>query len=387
MPNAGSSFTNWTGAVAASGSEATTVTMNAPQTVAANFGATQLVNVNVPPGVLFTLNGVNYTGPQVVPLAPGQYALSTTSPQSGASGDQQVTFSSWSDGGALSHTITVGSSALSVSASFGTQYQLTANAGVGGNVSNVNGFYNSGTAVNVTAYPYVGYVFHNWTGTVTSPYSITTTVNMNQATTVIANFWPAPTACVVTPPNLTAWWEAENNFNDVTGAYNATAGGDVSFAPGLVGNAFSFDGTQSPFVSIPAGVFPPQPGNGAFSFETWFQTSGGNGGVILGQQSSVPYAASPAGWTPAIYVGTDGNLYVEMFDNGGVNQSVGPAPVNDNQWHHVAVTYDGSSEVVYLDGANIGQTPSYTQVLNGSPLSYQLGTGYTNTWLAGNGGW
>jgi hypothetical protein len=386
-PNVGSAFTNWTGPVAAAGSAATTVTMSAPQTVTANFVAMQQVNVTVPQGVSFTLNGVNYSGPQFVPLAPGQYALSTTSPQSAAIGGEQVVFSSWSDGGGLSHTITVGSSALSISGTFSTQYQLTANAGSGGAISMVTGFYSSGTVVNVTAYPSAESVFHNWTGTVASPSLATTTVTVNQPTTVTANFWPAPYFCVAAPPNLTAWWKAENNFNDVTGAYNATADGDVSFAPGRVGNAFSFDGTQSPAVSVPAGVFPPQPGTGAFSFEAWFQTSGGNGGVILGQQATAPYAAASGGWSPAIYVGTDGNLYVEMFYNGGINQSVGPVLVNDNQWHHIAVTYDGSSEIAYLDGANIGQALSYTQVANGSPLSYQLGTGYTSNWPATNGGW
>ena len=242
--------------------------------------------------------------------------------------------------------------------------------------------------MNLTATPNAGYVFHNWTGVaVASASSATTTAIISQATTVTANFWPAPTACVAAPANVAAWWKGDSTANDETTLYNATSGGDVSFAPGLVGQAFSFDGTQSPFVSIPAGVFPPQPGSGAFSFETWFQTSGGNGGVILGQQNIGPYGSGQTGWTPAIYVGTDGNLYVEMFYNGSVNPTVGQVPVNDNQWHHVAVTYDGSSEVAYLDGANIGQSLSYAQVPNGSPLSYQLGTAYTQSWPATNGGW
>ena len=134
---------------------------------------------------------------------------------------------------------------------------------------------------------------------------------------------------------------------------------------------------QSPFVALPVGAFPAQPGNGPFSFETWFQTVGGNGGVILGQQPTAPYATSPGASSPAVYVGTDGNLYVEMFYNGGINPIVGPVTVNDNQWHHVAVTYDGSLETAYLDGASIGSVTPYVQVPNGSPLSYQLGTGYT----------
>jgi hypothetical protein len=356
--------------------------MNAPQTVMANFTASQMVNVIVPSGVSFTLNGASYTGPQFVQLAPGQYTLSTTSPQMSVTGDQETLFNSWSDGGALSHTINVGTSALSISGSFTTEYQLTATAGSGGTILPVTGFYSSGTVVNLTATANSGYLFQNWTGAVASVSSAATTVTLNQAETVVANFSPAPSVCVVAPANITAWWKGDGSANDETSSFNATLGGDVSFAPGLVGQAFSFDGTQSPFVAVPAGAFPPQPSNGPFSFETWFQTSGGNGGVILGQQPYVQYTPAPTTYSPAIYVGTDGNLYVEMFYNGGTNPSAGLVQVNDNQWHHVAVTYDGSSEIVYLDGANIGQSLSYTQVPIGSPLSYQLGTGNAQSWPA-----
>ena len=61
-------------------------------------------------------------------------------------------------------------------------------------------------------------------------------------------------------------------------------------------------------------------------------------------------------------------------------------PVNDGNFHHLAVTYDGANEVVYLDGVQIGAKPlpysSYT-----SNFSCQFGTGYTAGWPAGNGGW
>jgi hypothetical protein len=379
----GSAFANWTGAVAAAGSAATTVTMSGPQTVIANFVTATLVNVQVPTGVSFTLNGANYTGSQFVPLAPGQYALSAPSPQSSTTGGQQIVFNSWSDGGALSHTITVGSSALSITGNFTTQYQLTASATSGGTISSVNGFYNPATIVTLTATPNPGYVFHNWSGMVAATSSASTTITMNQAATVTANFWLAPSACVAAPANLTAWWKGEGTSNDETTLY--TAVGSFNVSAGLVGNAFGFSKQLSSFLSFPAGVFPSQPGNGAFSFEAWFQTS--QGGVILGQQDSAAYGTPQNGWSPAIYVGTDGNLYVEMFYSGTVNQTVSPVVVNDNQWHHVAVTYDGNQEITYLDGASIGQSSSYTQVSNGSPLSYQLGTGYTSNWPATNNGW
>jgi hypothetical protein len=76
-----------------------------------------------------------------------------------------------------------------------------------------------------------------------------------------------------------------------------------------------------------------------------------------------------------------------MFYSGAVSPLVSSYAVNDGQWHHVAVTYDGATETVYLDGALVGSAASFSQAQNGSPLSYQLGTGYTASWPGGNGGW
>src|SRR5205807_4817584 len=63
------------------------------------------------------------------------------------------------------------------------------------------------------------------------------------------------------------------------------------------------------------------------------------------------------------------------------------ATVNDNVVHHVAVTYDGTTEILYLDGANVGSS-AHTQVSYGSFYKYQLGTGLTGGgWPSGNGTW
>jgi hypothetical protein len=78
------------------------------------------VSVTVPSGVQFIFNGVTYTGSQTIHIAPGTYTLSTASPQV-LSGSQAV-FGSWSDGGAQSHAVTVGSTALAISGNFNFLY-------------------------------------------------------------------------------------------------------------------------------------------------------------------------------------------------------------------------------------------------------------------------
>src|SRR5207248_6393692 len=115
--------------------------------------------------------------------------------------------------------------------------------------------------------------------------------------------------------------------------------------------------------------------------DTWFQTS--TSGVILGQQDAA-VGGSVSGLVPAIYVGTDGLLRVEMFWGGGV-RITSAARVNDGVFHHLAVTYDGTTETAYVDGVAIGST-AFTQYPYTSVYKYQLGTGYSGGRPATNGG-
>jgi len=86
-------------------------------------------------------------------------------------------------------------------------------------------------------------------------------------------------------------------------------------------------------------------------------------------------------------VGTDGYLYAELFWKGTVAPiSSAPIKVNNGAFHLVAVTYDGVNEAVYLDGALLGSAP-FTQTGLAASYQYQIGTGFTLGWPAGNGGY
>lgn len=192
-PSSGWSFVNWTGPVANTASANTTVTLDAPKTVTANFTNLRNVTINVPVGIGFRLNNVDYVGSQTVVLASGSYVLSTTTPQSLGAGRRAV-FSSWSNGGAIAQTITVGVSGLTVTGNFTTQNQLTMIAGAGGTVTPATGtFFDTGGVVNISATPFAGFVFTGWTGAVANPAAAATTVTMDVPKTIEARFASVPT--------------------------------------------------------------------------------------------------------------------------------------------------------------------------------------------------
>ncbi|HTX39950.1 MAG TPA: FG-GAP-like repeat-containing protein, partial [Bryobacteraceae bacterium] len=153
-----------------------------------------------PAGLQFSVDGTAYTTAQTLNLSQGTHTIAVTSPQAGAAGTQYV-FASWSDGGAASHSITVGSSPATYTATFQTQYQLSISASPagGGTVTPASGgFYNAGTAVNISATPNSGYVFSGWTGPASSASSASTTVTMSAPETVIAGFSGSSGSCSLT---------------------------------------------------------------------------------------------------------------------------------------------------------------------------------------------
>ncbi len=143
-----------------------------------------------PPGLSFAVDGTNYTSAQTFNWTPGSnHTIATTSPQSGSAGVQYA-WSSWSDAGAVSHTVSP-TITTNYTANFSTQYFLTMSAGAGGSVSPASLWTNSGAAVNISATASNGYSFLNWIGSGSGGYTGNNnpaSVTMNGPITQTAGF-------------------------------------------------------------------------------------------------------------------------------------------------------------------------------------------------------
>ena len=189
------SFGGWTGTGTSSYSgtnNPASITMNGPITENAAFTQNP-VRVTVqtnPTSRTFSVDGTSYTSAQTFSWQPGSsHTIATTSPQDGGTGVRYV-WSSWSGGGAISHTVAPTTNAT-YTATFRTQYYLTMAHGTGGTVRPSSGWRDSGAAVSISAMPASGYSFTNWTGSGTGSFSGTNnpaSITMGEPITETATF-------------------------------------------------------------------------------------------------------------------------------------------------------------------------------------------------------
>ena len=145
-------------------------------------------------GPSFTVDNTAYTGTQVFSWTSGTtHTIATTSPQNFATGSR-YNWTGWSDSGAISHTVSPSANMI-YTANFTSQFLLTTSVSPSGSgtvtplpVSALgDGYYDSGTSVQLTAAAGGGNAFLNWTGdlgTSVNPQNIT----MSAPHSVTANF-------------------------------------------------------------------------------------------------------------------------------------------------------------------------------------------------------
>ncbi|MEM7127843.1 MAG: LamG-like jellyroll fold domain-containing protein [Chloroflexota bacterium] len=104
------------------------------------------------------------------------------------------------------------------------------------------------------------------------------------------------------------------------------------------GQALSFDGVDD-YVSVP---HLHDPADGAFSAMAWFNVTDVTTGRPILQQAD---GSGSAGRT-WLYVHTNGTLASFL----GGSALLGSTTVTPGSWHHAAVTYDGTTLNLYLDG-------------------------------------
>ena len=159
--------------------------------------------------------------------------------------------------------------------------------------------------------------------------------------------------CVPPPANMVAWYPGDGNANDISGDnYNGTLSGGVTFTPGEVNQAFTFNGTDGEVIlpnsaSAPLLNFGP---TDSFTVDAWIKPDPS----VLGTQRaavSLTYVCSPEEIVFALLI--DGRIDFDIRDSNGIAAvTVSPSSILDGNWHQVTGVRDVSTHTVklYLDG-------------------------------------
>jgi len=144
----------------------------------------------------------------------------------------------------------------------------------------------------------------------------------------------------------------------------------TSWTNGKVGKAINFDGTNDQVYVADNSTLDI--GTGSWSISAWIKTTSStrqvivNKGLGTGQYSYSLETGAGSDGKPDFYLyNTSDTTY--MLANGTI-------AVNDNNWHHLSGTYDGTTIKLYIDGVlNVSSTTKTgTQVTN-STSPFQIG--------------
>ena len=153
------------------------------------------------------------------------------------------------------------------------------------------------------------------------------------------SFTTGASSCTAPPGGMLTWWPGNGNTNDEISGFNGTSVGNVTFAPGKVGQAFSFDGNGyvESLINIP---------ENNFTLSAWTKTvhPGGVFSVVSGN-----------GNDRHMYVNGQGYACFRVYNGSGWCTS---RKVDDDSWHQWTLTVeDGVGQKAYIDGVPAGTNP------------------------------
>ncbi len=175
----------------------------------------------------------------------------------------------------------------------------------------------------------------------------------------------SPSRVAARPTAWTGLWSADGTTFDGVESDGTLLGG-ATYAPGISGQAFSFDGISGAFQDN--SVYAPPYGRIVYPFgatmEAWINTTAANGTLMtdgggIDTQSGMGLFLQNG---QLVAIGSKGTAGQFNFD------LTSPGTVNDGQWHLVAVTWDGTTSAggvtLYVDGVAVATGTALSTIGN-----------------------
>lgn len=142
---------------------------------------------------------------------------------------------------------------------------------------------------------------------------------------------------------IVAYYPFEGNARDRSGANNDGTPGNITYVGGQFGQAALFNGTA--YVQLPASnsiLTAASP----WSVCGWAKRTG----LSANQDRIITFHRSSNSGS-AFYMASDSGPVLQWaYHNGSTLITRNPVGFTPDVWHHVALTYDGTTFILYLDG-------------------------------------
>jgi hypothetical protein len=159
-------------------------------------------------------------------------------------------------------------------------------------------------------------------------------------------------SCVPPPSGMVNWWPGDSNTLDIVGGNNGTINGSVTYASGMVGPAFDFNGSGGWVQST--GVGPSQP---AGTVDFWFNANSwnpaSNGMFLWANTEDLPNSSSSfdgMNFGNHPQYSTTAQLMFGIYGSSGWNWAFSGVVPQPNTWYHVAGTWGPGGIQIYVNG-------------------------------------
>ena len=179
--------------------------------------------------------------------------------------------------------------------------------------------------------------------------------------------------CMTTPANIVGWWPGDGNTYDLARTNFAVLNAGATYGAAMASHGFSFDGSDD-YVEVPNA--PDLNPTNAITLEAWVYQTGN-------QSQNLPIFSKDNPSSTRQYlltVASSGKFRAHVWRNpGGIAYFDGITTVQLNTWYHVAMTYDGTNLLLYVNGiADAGTAATGSIVTSTEPL--RIGGSYSGGW-------
>ncbi|MBI4515325.1 MAG: hypothetical protein HY699_05860 [Deltaproteobacteria bacterium] len=180
-----------------------------------------------------------------------------------------------------------------------------------------------------------------------------------------------PSACAGPSNGRVSCWKGDGNPNDSIGSNHGALAGNTTYAAGIEGQGFSFDGSSS--VTVPDAPILNFAPTAPITVAMWVYRTGGTGMNIFGKRNLCTNGPHPVNY----HIGySDGSGQFDGFWWGSqndvallpANQASVVMPLPLNAWTHVAGTFDGTTYVIYVNGTPVASRTGVLGPTTSDPL-------------------